>query len=414
MRPFLQVCIILSFFVSFLKAFHGQTMLNKIIYQPEIQYRRSHHSQPFKTGTSLTLQLSTDGGDDGGNVGDNNNGNKGGGGGGDEGSEASADSDGVPAALVALLAAFGKKVADLPADLQKVVNNGKLPEDALKRFLEYEKSALTSFLMKTQGFRDRMMLDASFITKCGIEIGIGGICQLAAEINQRGDKLLSQLDFVIADILTCVIANFVAVWMAAPTIKSILTSANTASMNSLQKFIASCPTNAFQTVVPGSQPFTLAQRVGSVFAAFPNLFFVGFSASVAGFGITLALSKLREAMNPELATEAEPVPVFKPALVIGAYLGVSTNLRYQIVAGLEQRILDTVFANQKLLNNIGSLLFRTGNTYVGSAMMVMTMQICGLSGDSEEENPTAIEIENFPEEDVSELPEEEDPEPLRA
>ncbi|CAM9248013.1 unnamed protein product [Heterosigma akashiwo] len=243
--------------------------------------------------------------------------------------------------------------------------------------------------MKTAGFRNRLMNDPSFLTKCAMEIGIGGVCQLAAEVKERGDKLLQQLDFVVADVLTCVIANFMAVWLAAPTLAA-LAPPPAAAGNAVKRFFDSCPGNAFQKVTPGRAPFTVAQRCGTLVGAFPQLFLVGFAASVAGFGFTLGLSKLREKLNPASAEEeplggpAKEVQVLKPALVIGAYLGVSTNVRYQLVAGLlEERLLGALFANQQFLNTAGSFIFRTGNTFVGSSQMVMTLKWTGLAGDEE-------------------------------
>jgi hypothetical protein len=51
-----------------------------------------------------------------------------------------------------------------------------------------------------------------------IEIAIGAGAQLIAEIQQRGPNFRAEMDFVVAGLLTCVLANFFAVYLSAPTI----------------------------------------------------------------------------------------------------------------------------------------------------------------------------------------------------
>jgi hypothetical protein len=51
-----------------------------------------------------------------------------------------------------------------------------------------------------------------------IEIAIGAGAQLIAEIQQRGPNFRAEMDFVVAGLVTCVLANFFAVSLSAPTI----------------------------------------------------------------------------------------------------------------------------------------------------------------------------------------------------
>lgn len=43
-------------------------------------------------------------------------------------------------------------------------------------------------------------------------------CQILAEYQKRGKKFVHELEFVAADVLTCLFANFAAVWLSCPTV----------------------------------------------------------------------------------------------------------------------------------------------------------------------------------------------------
>lgn len=50
-------------------------------------------------------------------------------------------------------------------------------------------------------------------------------------------------------------------------------------------FVQSCPGNCFQTVQPGTQPFSLQQRAGALLINFVKLLAVGTTASLVRTGI---------------------------------------------------------------------------------------------------------------------------------
>lgn len=56
------------------------------------------------------------------------------------------------------------------------------------------------------------------MTKLAIEMVTGTIAQFLAEYQKRGKKFMEELDFVFADTLTCLFANFAAVWLSCPTV----------------------------------------------------------------------------------------------------------------------------------------------------------------------------------------------------
>ena len=92
------------------------------------------------------------------------------------------------------------------------------------------------------------MADPSFFVKVGIECGIGIVTKSAAEYEKRKGRFSKELDFVTANVIMAIIADFMLVWLPAPTM-SFSTAANCrVPTNALQRFFACCPDNAFQRV----------------------------------------------------------------------------------------------------------------------------------------------------------------------
>lgn len=97
----------------------------------------------------------------------------------------------------------------------------------------------------------------------GIECGIGVLTKSTAEFARRGENFPKELDFVAANIIMALLADFMLVWLPAPTFAPMRASAS-ASSSALARYLAACPENAFQKVPYGTTPFTLAQRATAV------------------------------------------------------------------------------------------------------------------------------------------------------
>jgi hypothetical protein len=72
-----------------------------------------------------------------------------------------------------------------------------------------------------------------------------------------GDAFWKEFDFVVAGVATCLLANFAAVYLAAPTLGGAVAASGGGT--ALARFLAACPDNAFQTVLAGSPPFSIIQ-----------------------------------------------------------------------------------------------------------------------------------------------------------
>ena len=120
-----------------------------------------------------------------------------------------------------------------------------------------------------------------------------------------------------------------------PNLTDILTSCRSgedATLPALQNspvysFVQSCPGNCFQTVQPGTRPYSLQQRAGALAINFAKLLAVGTTASLVGVGVVNGLTVLRQAADPGWTPLNPPQNILATSLLYGTYMGVSSNLR---------------------------------------------------------------------------------------
>jgi hypothetical protein len=259
----------------------------------------------------------------------------------------------------------------------------------VKKFFELQDSKFLGWLLNFGGFKERLLADDLFMTKVGIECGVGIFTKTAAELEKRKEKFSKELDFVIADVVMALIADFMLVWLPAPTVS--LRPRLAAGAGGLAKFFYNCPDNAFQVAISG-QAFTLLQRVGAIVRNGAKLLAVGTTASLVGTASTNVLAAARRKLDKNFEGEVEDLPILQTSLAYGVYMAVSSNLRYQILAGvIEQRILEPMLHRRKLLLSVMSFGVRTGNTYLGSLMWVDYARWVGVQKDRGVEVASAIE-----------------------
>ena len=283
----------------------------------------------------------------------------------------------TPAAVVLA----GKALETLPAELAKAAKDGALPAEILQRYLDLNKNPILAWLLNFAGFRERLLADPSFMIKVAIEVGIGICTKTTAEYTKRGEDFNSQLDFVFANLVMALIADFMLVWLPAPTfaVKGGAAAAAAKTPNILARAFAGCPDNAFQKVPPGYAPFSFGQRVGAVVRNGGKLFGVGLFASLLGVGITNSLVGLRQFMDPTFIPLNAPQDALIMSAAYGSYMATSSNLRYQVLAGIvEERGIEVFFKSNPAVCAALSFVVRTGNTFLGSLLWVDYLQLLGL------------------------------------
>ena len=156
-----------------------------------------HRALPPPPSASASSSSSIAGGGFGSDEADdghNHHGGDGGEGGGDDGGhndhgdEGGADESPGDARGEALfvLAQLGRKLDTLPSDLAAAIESGRIGGDIVSRFNELEANGFIKWLLQFEGFRERLLADELFLTKLGIECGIG----LVAKVTVTSHTLL--------------------------------------------------------------------------------------------------------------------------------------------------------------------------------------------------------------------------------
>ncbi|KAJ0476742.1 hypothetical protein HanHA300_Chr13g0480701 [Helianthus annuus] len=173
-----------------------------------------------------------------------------------------------------------------------------------------------------------------------------------------------------------VIADFMLVYLPAPTVS--LRPPISVNAGRIAKFFYNCPDNAFQTALGGTT-YTLLQRLGAIARNGTKLFAVGTASSLVGTIMTNTLINAKKAVQKSSDDDLENIPVLATSVGYGVYMAVSSNLRYQLLAGVvEQRFLEPLLHQHKLLLSAACFIVRTGNTYLGSLLWVDYARLVGL------------------------------------
>ncbi|KAL6284399.1 hypothetical protein ACE6H2_015328 [Prunus campanulata] len=331
----------------------------------------THRQRQFRQ-----VLFSTGGGDGGINGRDSSGG---GGGGGDDGdiNGGSDNAGGKNMAEALLVLAESKRgLESLPKDLAAAIQAGRIPGSVVTRYFELEKSGLFKWLMQFAGFRERLLADDLFFAKVFMECGVGLFTKTAAEYQRRGENFFNELEVVFADVVMAIIADFMLVYLPAPTVS--LRPPLALNAGAITKFFHGCPDNAFQIALSGTS-YSLLQRIGGVVRNGVKLFAVGTASSLVGTAVTNALINARKAVDKDKAGEIENVPIVSTSVAYGVYMAVSSNLRYQVLAGvIEQRCLEPLLHKHKLMLSAICFAVRTGNTFLGSLLWVDYARMIGI------------------------------------
>lgn len=106
-----------------------------------------------------------------------------------------------------------------------------------------EKNLLMKILFNIPNLRHRLLADPHFLFKVGVECGIGVFTKATAEYNKRGKYFWKELDFVTANVLMAIIADFMLVYFPAPKLVY-----NKKKYKYLIPWFRKCPDNAFQVL----------------------------------------------------------------------------------------------------------------------------------------------------------------------
>ena len=260
------------------------------------------------------------------------------------------------------------------------------------------------------GYKQRLAADPSYLSKSILEILLAAATQFTAEISRRGyDRILPEIDFVAAGILTAVVGKYFSMWRVAKTVTENVGSMASSDKNRDNKqanWKDSIPTNAFQpTLLDGSTRPMLSSRLLALLLPMPELFRAGVIASIIGYGMTAIMIQVRAILLPDYVMPTVPVSIIGASVYTGAFMAIVSNLRYQLLQGVvEPYLIEEPFRKIKafgeslktghngLIGLVGSLLVngcdkvggfaiaivRWGNGLLGSWMAIGGMRHFGL------------------------------------
>ncbi|CAA0814248.1 Protein of unknown function (DUF3411 [Striga hermonthica] len=244
------------------------------------------------------------------------------------------------------------------------------------------------------GWRSRVLADPQFPFKVLMEELVGVSACVLGDMASRPNFGLNELDFVFSTLVVGSILNFVLMYLLAPTMS--------ASTQTLPAFFAGSPTS--HMFEPG--PYSLLGRFGTfvykgaVFAA------VGFAAGLVGTAISNGLIAVRKKMDPGFETPNKPPPTILNAMTWAAHMGLSSNLRYQTLNGIEY-LLAKGFP--PVLFKTSVVVLRCMNNILGGMSFVVLARLTGSqSVDGGEASRVVEELAESKEKLVSEVDELED------
>ncbi|KAL7489280.1 hypothetical protein ACHAW6_014865 [Cyclotella cf. meneghiniana] len=270
-----------------------------------------------------------------------------------------------------------------------------------------------------QGYAQRLAADPAFLSKSILEIFLAASTQYMAEVAQRGKRrMLAEIDFVAAGILTAVCGKYYSMWRVAKTVVSdhggnhdvANKEDNDDRINESNwdknHWRDNIPTNAFQpTLLDGRTKPTPYSRFLALLLPMPELFRAGVIASTIGYGMTSIMIQIRAILIPDYVVSTVPVSVPGAAVYTGVFLAIVSNIRYQILQGvIEPYLIEKPFQKMQLMgenwkNNTGIVrivgrfarwrcwnqvkvlvivLVRWMNGLLGSWIAIGGMRACGL------------------------------------
>lgn len=220
-----------------------------------------------------------------------------------------------------------------------------------------------------------MAADPQFPFKVLMEELVGVSACVLGDMASRPNFGLDELDFVFSTLVVGSILNFTLMYLLAPTAS--------AASASLPGVFANCPTS--HMFEPGA--FTLMNRLGTVVYKGTIFAAVGFAAGLVGTALSNGLIAMRRKMDPTFETPNKPPPTVLNAVTWALHMGISSNLRYQTLNGVEF-LLEKGLPPLAFKSSV--VVLRCLNNVLGGMSFVILARLTG-SQSSGEAKPDASE-----------------------
>ncbi|XVF37376.1 hypothetical protein REPUB_Repub20aG0002700 [Reevesia pubescens] len=199
------------------------------------------------------------------------------------------------------------------------------------------------------GWRDRVAADPQFPFKVLMEELVGVTACVLGDMASRPNFGLDELDFVFSTLIVGSILNFTLMYLLAPTAS--------ASSSSLPAIFSNCPQSHM------------------------------FESGLVGTAISNGLIQMKKKMDPSFETPNKPPPTLLNALTWATHMGISSNLRYQTLNGVEFLLAKGV---SPLVFKSSVVVLRGLNNILGGMSFVILARMTG--SQSVEEKPAMVEV----------------------
>lgn len=267
-------------------------------------------------------------------------------------------------AINAVLEEWFKTLGDVPAAIRMAIEMGIVSSMQLVRFMSVDvrpsvvRAVSRSTPWASRAFVGRLMADPAFLWKLAFEqtVTIGG--GIMYEAAHRGDNLKAEWDLAAANILQLSLANAMTVWCLTPS-----RSFGAAHKFGWQRVMEAIPNNAFDKCGPLRQ-YTMGMRAASLGAKAAELSALGAITGGLFHGVNKGLVALHKRRDGEEFEPSIPVPDLKTSMLgMGAYLGLSCNLRYQLIGGADRWMTERLTTLASAITATG--LARLANNHFG-------------------------------------------------
>eukprot|EP00850_Spirogloea_muscicola_P014278 SM000101S09276 [mRNA] locus=s101:323761:326612:+ [translate_table: standard] len=239
--------------------------------------------------------------------------------------------------IQAVLQEWYKTMRDVPVGMRQALELGLISSAQVVRVMSMNArptmARTVSRLVPQDASRaiiGRMMADPAFMQKVIIEQFITIGSGMYWEYKKRGHRLREEWDLAAVNVLALAACNAAIVFTVSPS-RSYGTTARSDWQNALQKL----PNNMFDKSYP-LREFNTQSRVFSLALKGAELSLVGSAIGAAGGAISNLVAAFKKKRNPKFQPSMAVPSIGTSAMGYGAYLGLSGNIRYQLVYGADR------------------------------------------------------------------------------
>lgn len=243
-----------------------------------------------------------------------------------------------------------------------------------------DSSSFGVFGLFLKGWRSRVAADPQFPFKVLMEELVGVSACVLGDMASRPNFGLNELDFVFSTLVVGSIMNFTLMYLLASTASAGVVA------KQLPAIFASCPTS--HMFEPGA--FTVLERLGTLVYKGAVFATVGLAAGLVGTALSNGLIKLRKKMDPEFETPNKAPPTLLNAMTWAIHMGISSNLRYQTLNGVEFALAKGL---PPLAFKSSVVVLRCLNNILGGMSFVILARMTG-SQSVGESKPAAVELDS--------------------